>query len=79
MQELAISVWMLDEQEDAHLDTWPAYPGPGSEQSRITHGTFFYLAKEEGLMTNTSIHAGIRCKLAVSPLAACCPPFSETY
>ncbi|KAH9944277.1 Arginase/deacetylase [Epithele typhae] len=49
---------------DAHLDTWPAYPGPGSEQSRVTHGTFFYLAKEEGLMTNTSIHAGIRCKLA---------------
>ncbi|KAI0639525.1 hypothetical protein C8Q77DRAFT_1205013 [Trametes polyzona] len=51
---------------DAHLDTWPAYPGTGTEQSRVTHGTFFYLAHEEGLMTNTSIHAGIRCKLAVS-------------
>ena len=50
---------------DAHLDTWPAYPGPGSQQSRVTHCTFFYLANEEGLMTNTSIHAGIRCKLAV--------------
>lgn len=49
---------------DAHLDTWGAYPGQISEQSRVTHGTFFYLAKEEGLMTNTSIHAGIRCKLA---------------
>lgn len=50
---------------DAHLDTWPAYPGQASEQSRVTHGTFFYLAHEEKLMTNTSVHAGIRCKLAV--------------
>lgn len=49
---------------DAHLDTWPAYPGQASEQSRVTHGTFFYLAHEEKLMTNTSVHAGIRCKLA---------------
>ncbi|EMD41856.1 hypothetical protein CERSUDRAFT_129052 [Gelatoporia subvermispora B] len=49
---------------DAHLDTWGSYPGQITEQSRVTHGTFFYLAQEEGLMTNTSIHAGIRCKLA---------------
>ncbi|KIP10120.1 hypothetical protein PHLGIDRAFT_273418 [Phlebiopsis gigantea 11061_1 CR5-6] len=49
---------------DAHLDTWPAYPGTSSEQSRVTHGTFFYLAHEEHLMSNTSVHAGIRCKLA---------------
>ncbi|KAI0931263.1 hypothetical protein AcW1_001285 [Taiwanofungus camphoratus] len=49
---------------DAHLDTWPSYPGQSTEQSRVTHGTFFYLAQEEGLMTNTSIHAGIRCKLS---------------
>ncbi|CCL98109.1 uncharacterized protein FIBRA_00103 [Fibroporia radiculosa] len=49
---------------DAHLDTWASYPGQNTEQSRVTHGTFFYLAQEEGLMTNTSIHAGIRCKLA---------------
>ncbi|KAJ3489614.1 hypothetical protein NLI96_g2012 [Meripilus lineatus] len=49
---------------DAHLDTWATYPGQSSEQSRVTHGTFFYLAQEEGLMTNTSIHAGIRCKLS---------------
>ncbi|KAI0784994.1 arginase family-domain-containing protein [Abortiporus biennis] len=48
---------------DAHLDTWPAYPGTSTDQSRVTHGTFFYLAREEGLMSNTSIHAGIRCKL----------------
>jgi len=49
---------------DAHLDTWASYPGQTTDQSRVTHGTFFYLAQEEGLMTNTSIHAGIRCKLA---------------
>ena len=52
---------------DAHLDTW-GYPAmAGSEQSRITHGSFFTIAKEEGLMTNTSVHAGIRCKMTVSP------------
>ncbi|KAF9015732.1 arginase family-domain-containing protein [Cyathus striatus] len=48
---------------DAHLDTWATYPGQISEQSRVTHGTFFYLAQEEGLISNHSIHAGIRCKL----------------
>ncbi|KAL1740491.1 hypothetical protein HDZ31DRAFT_47411, partial [Schizophyllum fasciatum] len=48
---------------DAHLDTWPAYAGTTSPQSRVTHGTFFYLAQEEGLMSNHSIHAGIRCKM----------------
>ncbi|KAJ7201374.1 Arginase/deacetylase [Mycena pura] len=39
------------------------YAGGVTEQSKVTHGTFFYLAQEEGLMSNTSIHAGIRCKL----------------
>ncbi|KAG2338363.1 Arginase/deacetylase [Suillus weaverae] len=48
---------------DAHLDTWNGYPGTVTEQSRITHGTFFYVANEEGLVSNSSIHAGIRCKL----------------
>ncbi|THV01433.1 Arginase/deacetylase [Dendrothele bispora CBS 962.96] len=48
---------------DAHLDTWGTYPGSITEQSRVTHGTFFYLAQQEGLISNTSIHAGIRCKL----------------
>lgn len=50
---------------DAHLDTWAIYPGATTEQSRVTHGTFFFLAAEEKLMTNTSIHAGIRCKMNV--------------
>ncbi|TCD68086.1 hypothetical protein EIP91_011539 [Steccherinum ochraceum] len=49
---------------DAHLDTWGPYPGRNTEQSRVTHGTFFRIAGEEGLMRDTNIHAGIRCKLA---------------
>ncbi|KAI6047836.1 arginase family-domain-containing protein [Pisolithus marmoratus] len=49
---------------DAHLDTWSGYPGTVTEQSHISHGTFFYTASQEGLISNNSIHAGIRCKLA---------------
>jgi arginase family enzyme len=46
---------------DAHLDTW----GRWSPQESITHGSFFYIAAEEGLLSNTSVHAGIRCKMTV--------------
>lgn len=55
-------------------DTWATYPGQASEQSRVTHGTFFYLAQEEGLISNHSIHAGIRCKLTVCVYVA---PYSH--
>lgn len=49
---------------DAHLDTWEGYKGQTpTDQSRITHGTFFSVAREEGLLSNASIHAGVRCKL----------------
>ncbi|THH09556.1 hypothetical protein EW145_g1930 [Phellinidium pouzarii] len=48
---------------DAHLDTWAVYPGSVTEQSHVTHGTFFYLAAEEGLMSGRCVHAGIRCKM----------------
>ncbi|KAJ7597420.1 arginase family-domain-containing protein [Mycena floridula] len=48
---------------DAHLDTWSGYPGGITDQSKVTHGTFFSIARDEGLMSNSSIHAGIRCKL----------------
>ncbi|KAI0066416.1 Arginase/deacetylase [Artomyces pyxidatus] len=48
---------------DAHLDTWSPGEISPSPQARITHGSFFYIAREEGLMSNTSIHAGIRCKM----------------
>ena len=51
---------------DAHIDTWGGYPGAVTDQSRITHGTFFHIAYEEGLIANSSIHAGIRCKFEVS-------------
>ncbi|KAJ7115976.1 Ureohydrolase [Mycena epipterygia] len=47
---------------DAHLDTWAPRPGTVG-QERIDHGSFFSIAAEEGLMTNTSIHAGIRCQM----------------
>jgi len=46
---------------DAHLDTWRRW----SPQERITHGSFFYIAREEGLLSNASVHVGIRCKMAV--------------
>ncbi|KAK7058510.1 hypothetical protein VNI00_002144 [Paramarasmius palmivorus] len=48
---------------DSHLDTWPTLPGSATKQSRINHGTYFYVAHEEGLISNHSIHAGIRGKL----------------
>jgi agmatinase len=53
---------------DAHLDTWGGYPGAVTDQSRITHGTFFHIANEEGLIANSSIHAGLRCKFQVSSI-----------
>ena len=57
---------------DAHLDTWNGYPGAVTDQSLITHGTFFHIANEESLITNSSIHAGIRCKLQVRRLTLGC-------
>ncbi|KAF7370588.1 Arginase deacetylase [Mycena sanguinolenta] len=47
---------------DAHLDTW-APPPFATGQERISHGSFFAIAAEEGLLTNTSVHAGIRCQM----------------
>ncbi|GAA6014333.1 hypothetical protein JCM11491_005043 [Sporobolomyces phaffii] len=51
---------------DAHLDTWvgTGYNGATSPQSQITHGTFFWKAFHEGLIANSSIHAGIRTRLS---------------
>ncbi|GJJ09608.1 hypothetical protein Clacol_003831 [Clathrus columnatus] len=52
---------------DAHLDTWSplGYPGADTIQAHSNHGTFFWVAAQEGLISNTSIHAGIRTKLMV--------------
>jgi agmatinase len=58
---------------DAHLDTWdPAvYPSTWldtsdpSTQSFFTHGSMFWMAAREGLIANgSSVHAGLRTRLA---------------
>ncbi|WPG99662.1 Hypothetical protein R9X50_00248100 [Acrodontium crateriforme] len=47
---------------DSHIDTWdPNVLGGGiSDYARVNHGTFLHIAHEEGLLLNSSIHAGIR-------------------
>ncbi|CAK4032044.1 Arginase deacetylase [Lecanosticta acicola] len=47
---------------DSHLDTWdPEVLGGGiSHYASVNHGTFLHIAHEEGLIRNSSIHAGIR-------------------
>ncbi len=55
---------------DSHLDTWDpheGYTGIASNQSAITHGTFFWHASREGCISKgTSVHGGLRTKLFVS-------------
>ncbi|KAJ7112769.1 Arginase/deacetylase [Mycena crocata] len=46
---------------DAHFDTSSVQGRTGQE--RISHGSYFAIAAEEHLMTNTSIHGGIRQKM----------------
>ncbi|KAI1774795.1 arginase [Hypoxylon cercidicola] len=50
---------------DSHIDTWdPAVLGGGiSDYAGLNHGTFLHIAHEEGLIRNSSIHAGIRAPL----------------
>lgn len=50
---------------DSHIDTWdPKVLGGGlSNYAGLNHGTFLHIAHEEGLIKNTSIHAGIRAPL----------------
>jgi agmatinase len=50
---------------DSHLDTWdPEVLGGGfSSYAGVNHGTFLHLAHEEGLLLNSSIHAGIRAPM----------------
>ncbi|KAL2394481.1 Guanidinobutyrase [Exophiala dermatitidis] len=47
---------------DSHLDTWdPKVLGGGiSHYAGVNHGTFLHIAHEEGLILNSSAHAGIR-------------------
>jgi agmatinase len=52
---------------DSHLDTWKpkVFGGAPSTQASINHGTYFYHASQEGLLSNDSnIHAGIRTTLS---------------
>ncbi|KAF8336573.1 arginase family-domain-containing protein [Cantharellus anzutake] len=55
---------------DSHLDTWPAQGYYGnSEDSLITHGTFFWTASYQGLLAKgTCVHAGIRCNTNIDLL-----------
>ncbi|EMD68963.1 hypothetical protein COCSADRAFT_130195 [Bipolaris sorokiniana ND90Pr] len=52
---------------DSHLDTWDpyeGYTGIRSNQSALTHGTFFWHASREGCISKgTSVHGGLRTKL----------------
>lgn len=52
---------------DSHLDTWDpydGYTGIASEQSAVTHGTFFWHAAREGCINKgASVHGGLRTKL----------------
>lgn len=56
---------------DAHLDTWlpDKYPSgwveADADSGHFTHGTFFWMASQEGLMSkNNNIHAGLRTRLS---------------
>lgn len=57
---------------DAHLDTWHPgkYPsawvdaGADFAQSFFNHGSVFWLAGNEGLIRNGSVHAGLRTRLS---------------
>ncbi|GAB1312488.1 hypothetical protein MFIFM68171_02698 [Madurella fahalii] len=51
---------------DAHIDTWDPkiLGGDLSEYAGLNHGTFLHIAHEEGLISNKSIHAGIRAPLS---------------
>ncbi|PHH59895.1 hypothetical protein CDD82_2385 [Ophiocordyceps australis] len=46
---------------DSHIDTWDTQ-GSVSEYAKLDHGTFLYIAHQQGLLTNTSIHAGLRAR-----------------
>ncbi|KAJ7608809.1 arginase family-domain-containing protein [Roridomyces roridus] len=47
---------------DAHFDTGQVHFHSTRSIGAVTHGSYFSVAQEEGLITNTSIHGGIRQK-----------------
>lgn len=53
---------------DSHLDTWAPTKYPSywhSEESEFTHGSMLWLAKQEGLLSEShNVHAGLRTRLS---------------
>jgi agmatinase len=51
---------------DSHIDTWDPeiLGGNVSVYAGVNHGTFLHIAHEEGLILNSSIHAGIRAPVS---------------
>ncbi|GMM30091.1 hypothetical protein DAMA08_028360 [Martiniozyma asiatica (nom. inval.)] len=52
---------------DAHLDTWSPNGYPSfwsSNQSDFTHGSMLWMARNEGLLTSTNAHIGIRTRIS---------------
>ncbi|RDA84265.1 hypothetical protein CP532_1983 [Ophiocordyceps camponoti-leonardi (nom. inval.)] len=54
---------------DAHLDTWDPHSYPAAwGATQFTHGSMFWMANNEGLLTNSSsspsVHAGLRTRLS---------------
>ncbi|WBW72917.1 agmatinase [Schizosaccharomyces osmophilus] len=51
---------------DSHLDTWkPGVLGDGIDNDGLNHGTYFYWASKEGVLSkDANIHAGIRSPLS---------------
>ncbi|VEU21752.1 DEKNAAC102306 [Brettanomyces naardenensis] len=53
---------------DAHLDTWLPSKYPSfwsSDQSKFTHGSMLWMAKEEGLLSDDyNVHVGIRTRIS---------------
>lgn len=56
---------------DAHMDTWVPTKYPSNwadvadeDSGQFTHGTMFWKAHTEGLLSDTCIHAGLRSRLS---------------
>jgi len=53
---------------DAHLDTWAPTKYPSfwsSEQSKFTHGSMLWMAKQEGILSDDfNVHIGIRTRIS---------------
>lgn len=51
---------------DSHIDTWTPFQFEGRTSPNLNHGTYFYFAAKEGLISaDANIHVGIRSKLHV--------------